>query len=298
MVSGFASIAGSVLGAYIKMGISPSNLLTACVMSAPGALAMSKMLYPEMQKSRFLGKNRKQPEKMDAANIVEAASNGASQAIPLVANIAAMLIAFVSFIEWLNSAVAWAGECVGQDNWSFNLFLSYIFYPFVFLMGVESDEVLVSADLVGQKTIFNEFIAFTNLGNMIDNREAGLPKCDCDGNIQWLSERSETLVTYALCGFSNLSSLGIMLGGMNGMAPKRIKTFSEIVILALIGGIFACFSRACITSILYAESGDFNWGVGMPNGIQLTSNCTFENNSCDVWCDGQLITPPNATTCG
>ena len=83
-------------------------------MSAPGALAMSKMLYPEMQKSRFSGKNKKQPEKMDAANIVEAASNGASQAIPLVANIAAMLIAFVSFIEWLNSAVAWAGECVGQ----------------------------------------------------------------------------------------------------------------------------------------------------------------------------------------
>ena len=251
---------------------------------------------------------------MDAGNIVEAASNGASQAIPLVANIAAMLIAFVSFIEWLNSAVAWAGECVGQgkliyyrfdiglnfflsDNWSFNLFLSYIFYPFVFLMGVESDEVLVSADLVGQKTIFNEFIAFTNLGNMIDNREAGLPKCDCDGNIQWLSERSETLVTYALCGFSNLSSLGIMLGGMNGMAPKRIKTFSEIVILALIGGIFACFSRACITSILYAESGDFNWGVGMPNGIELTSNCTFENNSCDVWCNGQLITPPKANNC-
>ena len=185
-----------------------------------------------------------------------------------------------------------------SDNWSFNLFLSYIFYPFVFLMGVEGDEVLVSADLVGQKTIFNEFIAFTNLGNMIDNREAGLPKCDCDGNIQWLSERSETLVTYALCGFSNLSSLGIMLGGMNGMAPKRIKTFSEIVILALIGGIFACFSRACITSILYAESGEFNWGVGMPNGIQLTSNCTFENNSCDVWCNGQLITPPNATVCG
>ena len=85
-------------------------------MSAPGALAMSKMLYPEMQKSRFSGKNKKQPEKMDAANIVEAASNGASQAIPLVANIAAMLIAFVSFIEWLNSAVAWAGECVGQGE--------------------------------------------------------------------------------------------------------------------------------------------------------------------------------------
>ena len=98
--------------------ISPSNLLTACVMSAPGALAMSKMLYPEMQKSRFSGKNKKQPEKMDAANIVEAASNGASQAIPLVANIAAMLIAFVSFIEWLNSAVAWAGECVGQGELS------------------------------------------------------------------------------------------------------------------------------------------------------------------------------------
>ena len=120
MVSGFASIAGSVLGGYIKMGISASDLITACVMSAPGALAISKILYPEMQKSRYLGENKKEPEKMECQNVVEAASLGASQSIPLVANIAAMLIAFTAFLAWLDSAVAWAGECVGQDHWTFN----------------------------------------------------------------------------------------------------------------------------------------------------------------------------------
>ena len=95
---------------------------------------------------------------------------------------------------------------------------------------------------------------------MISTREDGLSRCDCDGNIRWLSERGETLIVYALCGFSNLGAMGIMLGGMNGLAPKRVKTFSELVFLALIGGTMSCFARACITSLLYESSGTFNWG--------------------------------------
>jgi len=288
MVSGFASIAGSVMGAYIKMGISATDLIVACVMSAPGALAISKILYPELQKSRFRGVNAKQPDKLDASNVVEAASMGASQAIPLVANIAAMLIAFTSFIEWLNRSVAWLGECVGQDNWSFNLLLAYLFYPFVYLMGIPADEVLVSAELVGQKTFFNEFIAFTELGNMISTREGGLSRCDCDGNIRWLSERGETLIVYALCGFSNLGAMGIMLGGMNGLAPKRVKTFSELVFLALIGGTMSCFARACITSLLYESSGTFDWGS------QSIIGYTFDE--CDIFDqNGTIVVQPDCS---
>ena len=95
---------------------------------------------------------------------------------------------------------------------------------------------------------------------MISTREDGMSRCDCNGNIRWLSERGETLIVYALCGFSNLGAMGIMLGGMNGLAPKRVKTFSELVFLALIGGTMSCFARACITSLLYESSGTFNWG--------------------------------------
>merc|ERR1712029_650367 len=104
-------------------------------------------------------------------------------------------------------------------------------------MGVPADEVLESSLLVGQKTVFNEYIAFTELGILIENRKDGLPRCDCVGNIKWLSERSETLITYSICGFSNLGAMGIMLGGMSGMAPARVKSFTELVFLGLIGGI-------------------------------------------------------------
>merc|ERR1712039_516081 len=118
MVSGFASLAGGILGAYIKMGISAVDLITASVMSAPGSLAISKLLYPEIQESIYKGKTTKM-DKLEAANIIEAASRGASDSIPLVANIAAMLIAFNSIIYWLNDAIHWMGECVGYDTWSF-----------------------------------------------------------------------------------------------------------------------------------------------------------------------------------
>jgi len=298
MVSGFASIAGSVMGAYMKMGISPTDLIVACVMSAPGALAVSKILYPELQKSRFRGNNAKKPDKLEATNVVEAASMGASTAIPLVANIAAMLIAFTSFIEWLNSLVSWLGECVGQDGWSFNMLLAYVFYPFVYLMGIPQDEVLASAELVGQKTFFNEFIAFTSLGDMIEHRKDGFPRCDCDDNVKWLSERGETLIVYALCGFSNLGAMGIMLGGMNGLAPKRVKTFAELVFLSLIGGVISCFARACITSLLYEASGDFYWGdLDISSftfkGCEILQNGTaIEQPSCEWYYDNSTLTYP------
>ena len=120
MVSGFASLAGSVLGAYIKMGVSAPDLITASVMSAPGSLAIAKLIYPQIDESKFTGKSKVAADPLDVGNVVEAASKGIIDAIPLVANIAAMLIGFNAFIYWLNDAIFWMGECVGYGM-SFNI---------------------------------------------------------------------------------------------------------------------------------------------------------------------------------
>ena len=135
-------------------------------------------------------------------------------------------------------------------GWSLDGLVGYLFYPFVIVLGIPKSEVLIAASLVGQKTFFTEFIAYQSLSNMISHRVDGMPRCDCDGNVKWVSERTESIMTYALCGFSNLPTTGIMLGTMIGLAPKRQKTFIKLLFLSLIGGIIACMIRACIASIL------------------------------------------------
>ena len=138
-------------------------------MSAPASLAMAKILYPET-KQRDKTSNAK-IAKLEASNILEAATIGIQDSIPAVAGLIACLIGFVSVQSYLDSLIAWLGESVGYDNWSFDLLLSYLFYPFVFFMGVESTEILTVSKLVGQKTFFNEFVAYDTLSGMIKLRE-------------------------------------------------------------------------------------------------------------------------------
>lgn len=138
-------------------------------MSAPASLAMSKVLCPETKKR---DKNTQaKMAKFKASNILEAAAIGIQDSIPTVAGLIACLIGFVSVQSYLDSLVGWLGESVGFDNWSFDLFLSYLFYPFVFFMGVEDTEILTVSKLVGQKTFFNEFVAYDTLSGMIKLRE-------------------------------------------------------------------------------------------------------------------------------
>ena len=138
-------------------------------MSAPASLAMSKVLCPETEKR---DKNTQaKMAKFKASNILEAAAIGIQDSIPTVAGLIACLIGFVSVQSYLDSLVGWLGESVGFDNWSFDLFLSYLFYPFVFFMGVEDTEILTVSKLVGQKTFFNEFVAYDTLSGMIKLRE-------------------------------------------------------------------------------------------------------------------------------
>jgi pyrimidine nucleoside transport protein len=173
MTAGFASIAGSVLGGYIALGISAAHLLTATVMSAPAALAIAKIIHPEVQVSRYAGGKVAESEKLEAGNIIEAASKGISEAISVVLNVAANLLGFVAIQNLLDDVLAWLGNSVDQPGWSFSGLLGYIFYPFVIVMGIEPQDAIASARLVGTKTFFNEFIAFLDLSEMIKKRESG-----------------------------------------------------------------------------------------------------------------------------
>ncbi|KAK7087825.1 solute carrier family 28 member 3-like [Littorina saxatilis] len=279
LTGGFATIAGSVMAAYILYGVPPNHLLSASVMSAPAALSMSKLLYPETERTRHTEEEVYNMKRGEERNIIDAASNGATQSVKLVANIAVNLIAFIALLDFVNATLVWFGDRVGMHDpkLTFQLISSYVFYPLSFLMGVDGDDRLKMGELIGTKTFLNEFVAYTELSVYINNRKTldaylqnftlGLPTNPTgnwsfvDGGIfladtnqtlakGLMTERSVVISTYALCGFSNLSSMGLMLGALGGMAPSRRSDISGLVFRAMIAGNVACFMTACIAGLL------------------------------------------------
>uniref|UniRef100_A0A8D0GEZ7 Sodium/nucleoside cotransporter n=1 Tax=Sphenodon punctatus TaxID=8508 RepID=A0A8D0GEZ7_SPHPU len=219
MTAGFSTIAGSVLGAYISFGISSSHLLTASVMSAPAALAISKLFWPERETSRVSLTGGTKMEKGDAKNLLEAASQGASASIALVANIAVNLIGFLALLAFFDAALSWLGNMFDYPQLSFKIICAYVFMPLSFMIGVDWEDSFLVGGLLGYKTFFNEFVAYTNLSKLITNRKNGGPMY-LEGEKQYMSIRSETIATYALCGFANFGSLGLVIGGLN--SPRDI----------------------------------------------------------------------------
>ncbi|XP_070543620.1 solute carrier family 28 member 3-like [Ptychodera flava] len=251
MVGGFATIAGSVLGAYIAFGISASHLISASVISAPAALAMAKLFYPETRFDKAMDQSdvTKQLQSPEERNFLEAAANGACQAVPLVANIAANLIAFIALLELFNAFLGWAGGMVGVPQLSFELICSYLFAPVALLVGIEPADCQIVAGLIGTKLFINEFVAYEKLSELIYNRENGLEP--------QISVRSEVITTYILCGFDNVSSIGIQLGGLTPMAPSRKSDLASIAVRALVAGTLTCFMTACVAGMLYTD-----WDIG------------------------------------
>ncbi|XP_039988657.1 sodium/nucleoside cotransporter 1 [Xiphias gladius] len=250
MTGGFATIAGSVMGAFISFGIDASSLISASVMAAPCALAISKLSYPETEESPFnSGKNIKVASG-DEQNILEAASNGAAASVGLVANIAANLIAFLAILAFVNQALSWLGGMVGYPALTFQLICSYMFMPLAFMMGIPYDESFIVAKLIGTKLFLNEFVAYEKLSELKDNRLQGLDEV-VGGERQWISVRSEIITTYALCGFANFSSLGIVIGGLSSICPSRRRDVSSIVLRAMITGTCVSLVNACIAGILF-----------------------------------------------
>lgn len=233
MTGGFATIAGGVMAIYIKFGVSSSQLLAASVMSAPAALAISKLLMPETEESKTAAGTSYTIEVGEDGNIIEAAANGAAVAIQLAINIGGQLIAFIAIIAMLNGFLGFFGRLVDIPNLSFELICGYLLYPVAFLMGVDVKDCLAVGTMLGKKIFINEFVAY---GDLVKNTE--------------MSEKSKAIAVFALCGFSNFGSIGVQLGGLTPIAPNQGKKLAKLVFSAMIAGNIACFMTACIAGLL------------------------------------------------
>ena len=233
MTGGFATIAGGVMAAYISFGIPAEHLIAASVMSAPAALAMAKIFYPETAKPETKGKIEVKVKRI-YVNAIDAITTGALDGLKLALNVGAMLIAFLGLLALVNAILGWMGEQVGLPQLSLEWILSYLMFPFAWLMGIPLADCLSVGILLGKKIIFNEFIAYLDLKEMMPN----------------LSQRTTIITTYALCGFSNLGSIGIQIGGLSAIAPSRQQDLAVLGLRAMIAGSLACFLTACVTGML------------------------------------------------
>lgn len=241
MVGGFATIAGSVLAAYINMGISAAHLLSASIISAPAALVAAKMFYPETERPKTANSGLVKIDCVKEKNFIEAFCNGAIDGTKVCGFIIGNLIAFVSFLAFVDMTLHWLGDMADIENLSFTLLCSYLLYPFALLLGVEpGPDCIKVAGLIGTKTFVNEFVAYSELKDYIK-----------EGALQ---ARSEVIATYALCGFSNFGSIGILIGGLAPLVPEKISEISRLGLRALIAGSVACQMTACVAGILYDES--------------------------------------------
>ena len=232
MTGGFATVSGGVLAIYVSwltdiQGIA-GHLLAASVMSAPAALVVAKIIYPEIEESQTMGDVNVNIEQTNI-NAMEALSNGATDGLKLAANIAAMLIAFISFVAMVNYFLSFGGTSMEE-------IFGVIFRPLAWTMGVPWNEAQLVGMLMGKKIVLTELVAYGDLQNLIR-----------DGMI---SERSAIISTYALCGFSNFASIGIQLGGIGAMAPERKKDLAKLVTKAMFGGAIASWLTATIAGLL------------------------------------------------
>jgi CNT family concentrative nucleoside transporter len=243
MVGGFATVTGSLLATYAALGAEAGHLVTASVVSGPAALIIAKIMQPE-DPGRAVETSLKLERAQASPNIVGAAAQGASDGLKLALNIAAMLIAFLALLAMADYLVGqiglWFGyqDAAGDPTLSFTIMLAYLFTPLAWVIGVPWSEAFDAGKLLGVKMVANEIVAYEQLGEMLQREGA-----------ERLSERTRNIMTYALCGFSNFSAIGIQVGGIGGLAPKRKDEIARLGIRAMIGGTFACLMTACIAGV-------------------------------------------------
>ena len=243
MVGGFATITGGLLAVFVGMGIDAGHLLTASVISAPAALVIAKVLQPETEIPETLGCVEIRLEEQ-SVNVIDAAAKGATEGMKLALNIAAVLIAFIALLAMLDALVGWAGMQLGFANeagvplWTLSRGLGYFFSPIALSMGIEWSECLRAGELLGIKMVTNEVVAFEQLSVWLQSDE------------QPISQRTASILTYALCGFSNFGAVGIQLGGIGSLAPNRRSDLAKLGIRAMLGGAIACCMTGCVAGIL------------------------------------------------
>ncbi|PSR01872.1 MAG: hypothetical protein BRD50_08060 [Bacteroidetes bacterium SW_11_45_7] len=262
MTGGMATIAGGVFAAYIgflggdseaQQQMFASHLLSASIMSAPAAIVAAKMLFPEMNPASVNRELSIHSEKI-GSNVLDAITNGTTEGLKLAVNVGAMLLTFIAMIamfnyiceEWIGSWTGLNEMVVNSTNGRFDGFtlqyiLGLLFSPFAWLLGVPSADMVVVGQLLGEKTVLNEFVAYSSLGQY-----------KADGEM-FQHQKSVIIATYALCGFANFASIGIQIGGIGAIAPSQRQNLSELGIKALIGGTIACFMTACVAGMLVAD---------------------------------------------
>ena len=256
MIGGMATVAGGVLAAYIGFlgGDDPElkvyyakHLLTASVMAAPGAIVISKILYPETEK---IDSNVEVSQDKIGSNFLDAISIGTSEGLKLAANIAAMLLVFIAFIALINYILSGFGELTNLNDWisdrtvyselSLELILGYIFAPVMWLIGVAKEDITLMGQLLGIKLAASEFIGYIQLSNLKDATNL----------IHLNYQKSIIIATYMLCGFANFASIGIQIGGIGALEPKQRKNLSKFGFKALIGGTLASLLSATIAGMI------------------------------------------------
>jgi CNT family concentrative nucleoside transporter len=244
MTAGFASTSGSVLVAFVMMlrdkvpGIG-GHLIACSVMAAPASLLIAKLMLPELEAPpRDAGEARELPELPRASGFLDAITLGTLDGLRLAVNVGAMLIAFLAMSALVDACLGWLGEHLFQRALSLELLFGWCFAPLAFLLGVSGDDVYKVAGLLGQKTVLNEFVAYTSLSEALQRDPA------------WISERSRVIASYALCGFANFSSIGIQIGGYTSLAPERRADFASIAPRAMLAGLLATSLVACIAGLL------------------------------------------------
>jgi len=256
MVGGMATVAGGVLAAYIGFlgGNDPvlrlefaKHLLAASVMAAPGAIVISKMLYPQTEE---INTNVEVSKEKIGSNILDAISTGTTEGLKLAANVAAMLLVFIAFIAMINYTLGWIGGWTGlngviADNTPYTAFsletiLGIVFSPLMWLIGVAKEDMMLMGQLLGVKLAASEFVGYIQLAELKN----------MTNSIHFTYDKSVIMATYMLCGFANFASIGIQIGGIGSLAPNQRKTLSEFGLKAVIGGSLASLLSATIAGMI------------------------------------------------
>jgi CNT family concentrative nucleoside transporter len=236
MVGGLASIAGSVMAGYALLGVDLTYLLAASFMAAPGGLLMAKMILPETQP--FQNELDEKEQNQNYVNVFDAAASGASSGMQLALNVGAMMLAFIALIALLNSIIGHVGGWFGQPDLTFQVILGYILQPVAWCLGIPWDEAALAGSFIGQKVVVNEFVAYVDF---VQQKDA-------------LSAHSQAIVTFALCGFANLASIAILMGGLGALVPERRDDIARLGLKAVIAATLSNLMSAALAGLFIGMS--------------------------------------------
>ncbi|OCS88486.1 NupC/NupG family nucleoside CNT transporter [Caryophanon tenue] len=231
MTGGLASVSGSVLVGYSLLGVPLEYLIAASFMAAPAGLVMAKLLMPETEEVDAT--NFKMEKDTQSANVIDAAARGAGDGMQLALNVGAMLLAFIALIALLNGILGFTTGIFGLEGVTIEKLLGFVFAPIAFIIGVPWEEAVKAGSFIGQKLVLNEFVAYTNFAPEIPN----------------LTDKTAMIVSFALCGFANLSSMAILIGGLGSMAPERRPVIAKLAFKAVIAGTLASLLSAAIAGM-------------------------------------------------